>query len=116
MSDFVKGYVEVKATYEGFKRSLFSKSTKNFTETIKVPVRGKPNYSTTIENYLQKECRIYEMLDGYKKVKVVSYEIISEAVQDLEESCSLYEISKTLPAKDFCDYLTKKGIAFSIKL
>ena len=116
MSDFVKGYVEVKATYEGFKRSLFSKSTKNFTKTVKVPIHGKPNYSATIENYLQKECRIYEMLEGYKKVKVVNYEIISEVVQDLEESCSLYEMSKTLPAKDFCDYLTKKGIAFSIKL
>lgn len=116
MSDFVKGYIEVKATYEGFKRSLFNKSTKNFTEIVKVPVCGKPNYSTTIENYLQKECRIYEILEGYKKVKVVSYEIISEAVQDLEESCSLYEMSKTLPAKDFCDYLTKKSIAFSIKL
>ena len=116
MSNFVKGYVEVKATYEGFKRSLFSKSAKSFIETVKVPVCGEPNYSATIENYLQKECRIYEILEGYKKVKIVSYEIISEAVQDLEESCSLYEMSKTLPAKDFCDYLTKKGVAFSIKL
>lgn len=116
MSDFVKGYIEVKATYDGFKRSLFSKSTKSFTKIVKVPVYGKPNYSTTIENYLQKECRIYEMLEGYKKVKVVSYEIVSETVQDLEESCSLYEMSKTLPAKDFCDYLTKKGVVFSIKL
>lgn len=116
MSEFVNGYVEVKVTYEGISRSLFTKSVNNFTRTVKVPVCGKPNYSTTIENYLQKECRIYEILDGYKKVKVVSYEIISEAVQDLEESCSLYEMGEILPAKDFCDYLTKKGIAFSIKL
>lgn len=69
MSDFVKGYIEIKATYEGFKRSLFSKSIKNFTKAVKVPVRGKPNYSTTIENYLQKECVSMKCLRVIKRLK-----------------------------------------------
>lgn len=116
MSEFVNGYVEVKVTYEGIARSLFTKSVNNFTRTVKVPVCGKPNYSATIESYLNKECCFYQIADGYKKVTVVNYEIVSEKVQDLEESCSLYEMSKKLPAKDFCNYLKEKGITFSISL
>lgn len=116
MGKFVNGYVEVKVTHEGISRSLFTKSVNNFTRTVKVPVCGKPNYSATIENYLKEECAFYQIVDGYKKVTVVNYEIVSEKVQDLEESCSLYEMSKKLPAKDFCDYLKEKGITFSISL
>lgn len=91
MSNFVKGYVEVKATYEGFKRSLFSKSAKSFTETVKVPVCGKPNYSATIESYLQKECRIYDAInsctyDEWQSMKVFrSYEKANDYAKEVAE-------------------------------
>lgn len=113
---YLMDYDSVKVTYEGISRSLFTKSISNFTRTVKVPVCGKPDYSDTIKNYLNKECCFYQITDGYKKVTVVNYEMVSEKVQDLEESCSLYEMSKKLPAKDFCNYLKEKGITFSISL